>query len=141
NVSARLLKPITYKVRKAVKPVGEGCSEAFRFGPAKAAVHELSAKKWRVSDDSVDLRPYGFCAVTVQNGVAALDVIERFQNRAALNVEAVLAHPLDFANPHGNARQLRRVGIDFDAAHHLGRDRWKLSAKAHGLGLQVDAVL
>ena len=77
----------------------------------------------------------------VQQRVVADDIVERLQDRIARGVEAVLAHPLDFADPHRHARQLGRERVDLDAEHVLRADAGKLAAKPQRFALGVDAML
>ena len=76
-----------------------------------------------------------------QNGVAAFDGFQRFQDRIARLGESVAAHPLDVADPDGDARQFRCVGVDLDTLDVGGADRGKGPLQTHRLRFQLHAVL
>ena len=73
------------------------------------------AQKRRVTDHHIGLRPVGLAPIGREDRVAALDVIERFQDRVACFGEPVAPHPLDFADPDRHAGELGRIGVDLDA--------------------------
>ena len=50
-------------------------------------------------------------------------------------------HPLNLANPDGDAGQLRRIRINLDAMHGLRADRRKLGRQPQHFGFEDDLVL
>ena len=68
--------------------------------------------------------------------VTVFNTLQRLQDGFAAHVEPVFPHPLNPANPDGDAGQLGSVGIYLDAVHGLlAPTDGKLSSEAHGLGL------
>ena len=83
----------------------------------------------------------GFGAVGVEDGVAAFDGIEGVEDGIAGAAEAVAAHPLDFADPDGDAGKFGGVGVDLDSFDVGGADGGEGALQAHRLGFELDAVL
>ena len=80
-----------------------------------AAHGSNASKKRRISYHDIGFGPDGFGAVGVDDGVAAFDGIEGVEDGVAGAAEAVAAHPLDFADPDGDAGEFGGVGVYLDA--------------------------
>src|SRR5207248_9681595 len=63
----------------------------------------IAAEEWRVADDHIRLWPRRLhrpsLLVIGQDGVHALDVVQRLEDRAGRDAEAVVVEPLDITNP------------------------------------------
>ena len=68
-------------------------------------------------------------------------MVERLQDRIFADGVAIFEHPLNFADPYGDAGKLGGVGIDFDAQHIGGRAfDGNLPMQPQGFGFNVGAV-
>jgi hypothetical protein len=76
-----------------------------------------------------------------QHRIPALNRIERSQDRVLGRVKTVAPHPLDFANPHADPCQFRRIGVQFDAQHAFRAHTRKTTRQAKRLGIQIRTML
>ena len=85
--------------------------------------------------------PLRLPAVGRQYRVAALDRLQRVEDRLPRARKPVAPHPLDLADPHRHAGQFGRVGVQFDPLHVGWADRGEAALKAQRLSLQLNLVL
>src|ERR1700730_1585515 len=102
------------------------------------SLHQLRPEVGWIADDNVGLGPDGGRAVIVDDGVAALDVVKRLQDRLPPDVKAAATHPLNFTDPDRDARQLGGVGIDLNSKQCLRPCRRKARGKPKQLALNRD---
>ena len=84
------------------------------------------AQKGRVADDKIGGRPFRFFGVfrvgPIQNGIGPTDGVQGGEDGLLAVGKAVVAMPLDIANPQGGAGQFHGVGVDFQPQHLVGFD-------------------
>ena len=125
-----------------------------------------AAQERRVADDDVGGRPLGFArarrgddglavvpgfrrAMTGkragrwrrQQRITLLDGVEGPEDGVPGQREAVVSHPLDFADPDRDSRQFGGIGIDLDAEHVLRPDHRVDRRQAQRLGFEDDLML
>ncbi len=77
----------------------------------------------------------------MQERIAVLDVVQRLQDGFFADGVAVLEHPLDFADPYGDARKFGGVGVEFDTEDVGGRAfDGDLALQAECFGIEVGFV-
>ena len=90
----------------------------------------------------VRIGPLWILAAGRQNRVAALDRLQRVEDRLARARKPVPPHPLDLADPHRHTRKFGRVGRSNSIPLTLaGADRREAALESQRLGLQLDLVL
>ena len=80
-------------------------------------------------------------AIRRDQRIAALDRIERAQDRLGLRVDAIANAPLNVADPDRGARQFGGERVDLDAMHDLGADRRHARLQAHGFAFEIGLEL
>ena len=121
DLCARLLEPIRDQVRATRHAVGVALAQGFGVVVAQLAAHLGAPQKRRVADDGIHAGPLCFAAISIQHGIAVFDVAERLQDEVVADGVTVFQHPLDFTDPHGDARKLGGIGVEFNAQHVGGR--------------------
>ena len=75
----------------------------------------------------------------VEDGVAASDGVEGAEDGVVAVGETVVEHPLDLADPDGDAGEFSGVVIDLDAVDDAGIDGGEGHGDAEGLRAPLDA--
>src|SRR5213592_941506 len=80
---------------------------------------KFRTKKRRIANNEFRRGPLWLLGVLgigqVEDRIAAFDAFDRLQDGIVGDVEAVVAHPLEIADPDDDLRQLLGEGIDLDA--------------------------
>ena len=149
----RLHEPVAHEVRLRRRAALEGREQPRHVALPQVRVEQLAAQERRVADHRIRRRPLRLPALLLrlptvrrpvlrrQQRVAALDGVERLQDRVARFAEAVAPHPLDLADPHRHPGQLGGVGVDLQPPHVGRADRRERPLKPHRLGFQLHPVL
>ena len=106
---------MAHEVWNTADGIGVGSLQRIDVVRSQLATDLPVSEKRRVADHDICLWPFRLCSVGAQDRVAALDGVERLQDRVSGLCEAVAAHPLDLADPNRDARQLSRIWVNLDA--------------------------
>ena len=113
DLGAGLFEPVGDEVGAAGHAAVVGLAQGFDVVGASSLRMTFVAQKSRVADDDIGGRPVGFAAVRVEQGVAVFDAVERFEDGVDGVRVAVLAAPLDVADPDGDAGEFGGESVDF----------------------------
>jgi hypothetical protein len=133
---AGLLIPIADEVSPARDSPSIDAAQRLDILIAEPATHELVAQERRIPHYHRGFWPGRFSRIPrvtqVEDGVTAVDVRERPQNRVSMIGKPVREHPLDLADPDDDPREFRGVRIQLDAQHSLRTHLWKLHGRLEG---------
>ncbi|PJB43075.1 MAG: hypothetical protein CO105_09550 [Comamonadaceae bacterium CG_4_9_14_3_um_filter_60_33] len=121
NLLARLVKPVTHQVRPARHTTRKNCVERSKVIVSQFPTFFAAPQKRRIPNHHIGLGPrrlHRFSGFNKrQQRIAALNMLQRFQNRVAFELVAVRHTPLQLANPDCYARQLGGVAVELNPQH------------------------
>ncbi|MNS46319.1 hypothetical protein D3C86_1586230 [compost metagenome] len=141
DVSPRFLKPVGHEVRTTRHASLEGLAQGGHVLVSQLGQHFLVSEERRVADDGISIRPLGFRAVRIEEGVSIGHLIKLLQDWVLLNVPALSELPLNLPNPNGYPCQFGGVGVQFNAHYNLRTYLWEGARQPEHFGIEDDSVL
>ena len=136
----RLGKPITDEVGAARNPLPVQRTQGIHIAVAQSVSHEFVPQERRIAHNRIGFGPRALASIRVHERIPALDGVQGFQDGIAGDGEPVVAHPLDFPDPHGDTGQFGGIGVDLNALDVRGTHKPQPRRQTQRLRLQLNEV-